>query len=47
MSMLVPFGQNLYVADGPTVSFFGFEIRPAWRSYDSPPARSGCGPLLR
>ncbi len=23
MSMLVPFGQNLYVADGPTVSFFG------------------------
>jgi Domain of unknown function (DUF4336) len=22
--MLVPFGQNLYLADGPTVSFFGF-----------------------
>jgi hypothetical protein len=22
--MLVPFGQNLYVTDGPTVSFFGF-----------------------
>ncbi len=22
--MLIPFGQNLYLADGPTVSFFGF-----------------------
>ncbi len=24
MTILVPFGQNLYVADGPTVSFYGF-----------------------